>query len=270
MQTKVIAAYFRELRKGYRFTQQSLADAAGVSKRTVERLEGGDRPVSIESLERIMAIVGASPDEVNYLATNPSATPSEASELAQLLLQRNPRWSAKVGQLHIPDPHLLGIQTYVQLVRKGRQITRKDLADLLGIGIATLANWEDGRSDTLPFPIVVRAIKHINGSFEDLEHIGEAVDGHVALGRRLAEARVAIQTQHSDQVSKHGAYAALTQEGTMMERIAAIESVIQFILSLLKRVLPDEAPDIERIATQWFQRATAADEVETGMAHNGR
>jgi len=58
MQTKVIAAYFRELRKGYRFTQQSLADAAGVSKRTVERLEGGDRPVSIESLERIMAIVG--------------------------------------------------------------------------------------------------------------------------------------------------------------------------------------------------------------------
>jgi transcriptional regulator with XRE-family HTH domain len=207
---------------------------------------------------------------VNYLATNPSATPSEASELAQLLLQRNPRWSAKAGQLRLPDPHLLGVQTYVQLVRKGRQITRKDLADLLGIGIAALANWEDGRSDALPFPVVVRAIKHINGSFEDLEQIGAAAEGHVALARRSAEARVAIQAQRSDQASKQGGYAALSHEGTVMQRIAAIESVVQFIMSLLKRVLPAEAPDIERIATQWFQSATAADEAETGMLQNGR
>ena len=270
MQTHVIAAYFKVLREGYRFTQQSLADAAGVGKRTVERLEGGRRRVSLGSQERIMATLGASPDEVNYLATNPSATITEARELAQSLLQRNPRWGVLGGQVRFQDSHLLGVQTYMQLLRKGRQITRKDLADALGIGIADLANWEDGRSDALQFPILLRAIKHIHGSLEDLQTIGAATDGHVALGRRLAEARLAAQSERSNHEAIQNSQDIQPPEGTAIQRLAATENVVQFILSLLKRLLPKEASDIERIASQWHQSVASVDEMKAGMLHNGR
>jgi transcriptional regulator with XRE-family HTH domain len=103
MFNKAVAVYFRELREGQGFTQESLAEAAGCGKRTVERIERNEGPISVVSLERLMAVLGALPDEVNYLMTNESATEAEAQELAQALLQRDPvqRWttffSAHIG-----------------------------------------------------------------------------------------------------------------------------------------------------------------------------
>ena len=73
MLTQAVAVYFRELREGRGFTQESLATAVDVSKRTVERLERSEGDISVEPFERIIAVLGASPEEVNYLATNPSA-----------------------------------------------------------------------------------------------------------------------------------------------------------------------------------------------------
>jgi transcriptional regulator with XRE-family HTH domain len=257
MQTRVMAAYFRELRKGYRHTQQSLADAAGIGKRTVERLDRGDRPVSIRSLEPIIATLGASPDEVHYLRTNPSATVSEAKELAQAQLQRSPLWRGIAHQAHgaHQDPRLRGVQIYVRIVRERQNISRKVLADMLGVGMTDLAAWEDGRSNTLSFSVVVRAITQLNGTLEDLKQIDSASEGHEALGRRLAEARVPILVEErpSDSGAATDTPTALSQHETVLRRIAALESIIPFILSLLKRILPAEAPDIERIASQWFQ-----------------
>jgi transcriptional regulator with XRE-family HTH domain len=94
MFNKAVAVYFRELREGLGFTQESLAQAAGCGKRTVERIERNEGPVMPDSLERLMTVLGALPDEVNYLMTNKSATEAEARELAQALLQRDPaqRW----------------------------------------------------------------------------------------------------------------------------------------------------------------------------------
>ena len=257
MQTRVIAAYFRELRKGYQYTQQSLADAARISKRTVERLDRGDRPVSIRTMEPIIATLGASPDEVHYLRTNPSATESEAKELAQAQLQRSPLWRGSAHQAHgaHQDPRLRGVQTYVRIVRERQNISRKELADLLGVGMTDLATWEDGQSNSLSFSVVVRAITHLNGTLEDLKQIDSASEGHEALGRRLAEARVPILVEErpSDSEPVTDAPAVLSQHETVLRRIAALESIIPYILSLLKRLLPAEAPDIERIASQWFQ-----------------
>lgn len=274
MQTQVIAAYFRELRKGYQYTQQSLADAARISKRTVERLDRGDRPVSIRSMEPIMATLGASPDEVHYLRTNPAATESEARELAQAQLQRSPLWRGIVHQPHEAhqDPRLRGVQTYVRIVRERQHISRKVLADLLGVSITDLADWEEGRSNTLPVPSVVRAITRLNGTLDDLKQIDLAIDDHEALGRRLAEARVPIliEDRIPDQGVPPDAQTALSPQETILRRIAALESIVPFILSVLKRLLPAEAPDIERIANQWFQNALPVDEAKTNRLHSGR
>ena len=257
MQTRVIAAYFRELRKGYQYTQQSLADAAGVGKRTVERLEGGKKWISIQSLESIMATLGASPDEVHYLRTNPSASISEAIELAQAQMERSVLWRGITRQSRgaHQDPRLRGVQTYVRIVRERQNISRKELADMLGVGMTDLATWEDGQSNSLSFSVVVRAITHLNGTLEDLKQIDSASEGHEALGRRLAEARVPIlvEARPSDSGTATDAPAVLAQHETVLRRIAALESIIPYILSLLKRLLPAEAPDIERIASQWFQ-----------------
>jgi transcriptional regulator with XRE-family HTH domain len=72
MLTQAVAVYFRELREGRGYTQESLATAVDVSKRTVERLERSEGDISVEPFERIITVLGASPEEVNYLATNPS------------------------------------------------------------------------------------------------------------------------------------------------------------------------------------------------------
>jgi transcriptional regulator with XRE-family HTH domain len=268
MQTNVIAAYVRELRKGYRHTQQSLADTAGVGKRTVERLDRGDKPVSLRSMEPIMATLGAPPDEVNYLLTNPSATVDEAIELAQARLQRNAIWNSSIGQTRLAhaDPRLLGVQIYVRTVRERQGISRKTIADQLGIGMGVLADWEDGRSAALPLPAVVRAVTLLGGTLDDLKQIDSSTHDHEALGRQLAEARVQLTVEQSElkEESTSEVLALPLRERTLLQRIAAIEGIIQFMLSLLKRALPTEASDIERIAAHWFQ-STSTDTEEQGV-----
>ena len=55
MFNEAVAVYFRELREGQGFTQESLADVAGCSKRTIERIERNEGPVTMTTLERLMA-----------------------------------------------------------------------------------------------------------------------------------------------------------------------------------------------------------------------
>jgi len=272
MQPKVLAAYFRALRKGHLYTQQSLADTTGVGKRTVERLDRGDGPVSLKSLEPIMALFGTPPDDVNYLLTNPAATIHEAQQLAQALLQRSvtPQEGSGRRQRLDLDPRLRGVQTYVRIVREHQNISRKVLADMLGIGISALADWEEGRSTALPLSVVFRAITQLGGTLEDLKQIDLASEKHVALGRHLAEVRVNATFQ--DSRPEHGVSAqshrGVSTEATIMQRIAAIEGIVHFVLSVLKRALPAEAPDIERIAVRWFQ-STTGDETN-GPLRNGQ
>jgi DNA-binding XRE family transcriptional regulator len=62
MLTHAVAVYFRELREGRGYTQESLATAVDVSKRTVERLERSEGDISVEPFERIITVLGASPE----------------------------------------------------------------------------------------------------------------------------------------------------------------------------------------------------------------
>ena len=88
-----------------------------------------------------------------------------------------------------------------------------------------------------------------------------ASDGHEALGRRLADERIAAAQMHRGAVNGPSLLRPdRTFERTVLRRIAAIEGILHFILSVLKRAMPLEAEDIERSATLWFQTATTDDE----------
>ena len=120
MFNKAVAVYFRELREGQGFTQESLAEEAGCGKRTVERIERNEGPVMPDSLERLMTVLGALPDEVNHLMTNKSATEAEARELAQALLQRDPaqRWTTFSLSSSAQDLSQIGVQAYIRTLRE--------------------------------------------------------------------------------------------------------------------------------------------------------
>ena len=158
MSTQAVAVYFRELREGRGYTQELLATAVDVSKRTVERLERSEGDISVEPFERIITVLGASPEEVNYLATNPSATVEEGKEFARLLLQFDPTPHLRAPQIAAlrQDMSSAGIRVYIRTLREHQGIGRKALAEGIGIRIGALADWEDGRSSTIPTAALVR------------------------------------------------------------------------------------------------------------------
>src|SRR5262249_3220068 len=161
---------------------------------------------------------------------NPSATVSEAKELAQAQLQRSSLWQAIPDPSHRShqDPRLRGLQAYVRTVCERQHISRKVLADMLGVAIAALADWEAGRSNAMPLPAVLRAITQLNGALEDLKQIDTASEGHEALDRRLAEARVPILLKESTPRPSDtaDAHSASMQEQTIQQRIAALEGIV--------------------------------------------
>ena len=73
-----------------------------------------------------------------------------------------------------------GVTTTGNLTRQG--LSRKEVADKLGVLIATYADWETGQSTAMAFPVLARLIRHIGGSLDDLQRIALAPEGHEALG----------------------------------------------------------------------------------------
>jgi transcriptional regulator with XRE-family HTH domain len=263
MNNRVVSIYFRELREGQGFTQESLAEAAHCGKRTIERLERNEGTVGFLALERIMATLGASRDKVNYLMTNPSATEADAREMARALLRRDPsqHWSAVHLSTVAPDADQLGVQTYVRTLREHQGLSRKEVADKLGVLIATYADWETGQSTAMAFPVLARLIRHVGGSLDDLQRIALAPEGHEALGLQLAQERLATLTppQHASQERQNGA-ASHIPNGHILLRLSIIEGLLHFILSLLQRALPSYAEEIAHTAAYWFKLSTTDEE----------
>jgi transcriptional regulator with XRE-family HTH domain len=267
MFNKAVAVYFRELREGQGFTQESLAEAAGCGKRTVERFERNEGQISIPSLQRLTAVLGALPDEVTYLMTNQSATEAETRELAQALLQRDPalRWTTFSLPTSAKDLGQVGIQTYVRTLRERQTISRKAIADMLGIRLAVYADWEAGDGTMMPFSILIRITTYIGGTLEDLERIALARDGHEALGRRLADERLAAAQVRPRSQQPREAHGGPAYDGKTLRRVMMIEGLLHYILSLLKRALPSDAEEIKRTSTHWFRMA-AIDEETGGLS----
>ncbi len=84
-----VAQYIRELRRGRGYTQQALAAAARVSKRTIERVERNEGDITGQNLAQLIVALRASPEDVVYLSTSSTASVAEAKELAARVLDGN-------------------------------------------------------------------------------------------------------------------------------------------------------------------------------------
>jgi hypothetical protein len=150
----------------------------------------------------------------------------------------------------------------VRTLRERQAISRKAIADMLGVRLAMYADWEAGDGITMPFPVLMRITTYVSGTLEDLERIALARDGHESLGRRLADERLAAAQVRPRGHQPREAHNGLAYDGKTLRRVMMIEGLLHYILSLLKRALRADAEDIERTSAQWFQLA-AIDE-ETG------
>ena len=253
MDTQAVAVYLRELREGRGFTQESLANAAGVGKRTIERFERNEGNISVEPFERIISILGASPEDVNYLVTNPSATIDEAKEFPRMLLQQDPVARSATAAGLRPDVASAGVRTYIRTLREQQGVGRKALAEGIGIRIGMLADWEDGRMSTLPASALIRAVTYLGADINDLDRITSAASNHEQFGQQLAEERISSVTETRKRVARNGA--AIPADNVIMRRVVALESLVHAVLMLLKRALPNEAEEIERLSSLWFQTA---------------
>lgn len=256
MSIEAVATYLRAIREGRGLTQEELAHAAEVGKRTIERFERNEGDITGENLARIITVLRAVPEEVQYLWTHPSATVSEARELAGNVLSRS-NALAPIRH-HAPAPETAGSRTYIRVLREGQGITRKMLADAMGISLATMADWERGQPIGLPPELLLRATDYLGGAYEDLVQIADERDGSDVVALRLAEKRLAEVGSSARSPRR------LPSPGDVLlqRRLAALEGLIHFALGLLKRLLPDEAAEIERTSALWFRRATTGDERE--------
>lgn len=78
-------------------TQAALAEEAGVSKRTVERLESGDGGTRLTGFLRVCRVLGLM-DRVNLLLPEPTISP-----IAQLKLDRQQRKRASGSRLKMKE-----------------------------------------------------------------------------------------------------------------------------------------------------------------------
>jgi hypothetical protein len=150
-------------------------------------------------------------------------------------------------------------------LRERQAISRKAIADMLGVRLAMYADWKAGDGTAMPFPILIRITSYVGGSLEDLEQIALARDGHEALGRHLADERLAAAQVPSRGSQPREAHNGLASDKKVLHRVLAVEGLLHYALSLLKRALPGDAEKIERASAQWFRMA-AIDEEKGGVS----
>lgn len=82
---RALGSRLAELRLAQNLTQAEVAEQAGVSKRTVERLEAGETATQLSTFLRVCRVLGLQ-DRLQQLLPEPVASP-----VAQLKLQRQTR-----------------------------------------------------------------------------------------------------------------------------------------------------------------------------------
>ena len=78
---------------------------------------------------------------------------------------------------------MLNKAVYVRTLRERQGISRKAIADMLGVLIATYADWEAGRSTAMTFPVLVRLTTYVGGTLDDLQRIALGPTGRPSSAR---------------------------------------------------------------------------------------
>ena len=127
--------YLRAIREGRNVTQAQVAHAASVEPKQVYRWERGESEPTASGLAAYIALVGASPQDVQDLIADSSATPVEALRRAQHWLAQRPSEqsapadaAALAEQAHaataFDDPILAEIQAEVRLDARLKKLLR--------------------------------------------------------------------------------------------------------------------------------------------------
>lgn len=139
-----VAAYLREIRRGRGFTQESLAEIVGVSKRTIERLERNEGALTVEIFEQIIAALRASPEQVHYLATHSEVNLDEAQSLAAGWL-RGAIPSTARRQDPIKQASRSASATTVRLITELSHLEADEIIDLIDLLIDLLREKQTQR-----------------------------------------------------------------------------------------------------------------------------
>lgn len=110
MASEAVGVYIQTLRKLEGFTQESLAEALGISKRTIERIERAEGAVTTDNFDLVVNTVRALPDHIHYLKYTATATIEDAVRLAEewskginLLSQSPNAYAAQIAESLPPE-----------------------------------------------------------------------------------------------------------------------------------------------------------------------
>ena len=84
------------------------------------------------------------------------------------------------------------LRAYSRTLRQGRKITQPDLADAIGMNLRTYKSWEMGDTKDIKTPYLLRAVRVLCGSFEQVANIQDAATAEegAALARAWIKAPV--------------------------------------------------------------------------------
>ena len=63
------------------------------------------------------------------------------------------------------------LRRYLQILRKKRGVSQKDLADAMGLSLRAIVDWETGSTDDIKSVPLTRALEFLQGSFADIEEL---------------------------------------------------------------------------------------------------
>ncbi|MDM0111264.1 XRE family transcriptional regulator [Variovorax sp. J22R133] len=143
-----VASNVRRLRQAAGLSQAVLADAAGLSRRMVVNLEGGDTNISLSSLDRLAIALDVKfvdivsdpqrqPQRIEAVAWRGIHADSHATLLGSASARRDVElwiWSLAKGERYETDPDPQGWQEMVYVIEGRLQVTLAEGARTIGAG----------------------------------------------------------------------------------------------------------------------------------------
>lgn len=91
------------------------------------------------------------------------------------------------------------LRAYIATLRSRRGLSQDALADAIGMGRRTYIAWETGETKDIKTPLVIRAIKVLNGAFEHLGLLDNATEED---GRRIADEWAQLSPEQQIQMQR--------------------------------------------------------------------
>lgn len=92
-----------------------------------------------------------------------------------------------------------GLRAYLRRLREGRDITQDVLADAMGFSRRALIDWELGETRSIKEKQLIRAMKYLGASIEDIDYL---IDSDATTEEGIERAEALLLTSESGQLPK--------------------------------------------------------------------